>query len=262
MESIPQIKEALDSFNSISLKELDNVKLMNRVDTKYVLPLNKIPEFLTLLNGEYRVLEINDKRIFSYNTTYLDTDDYLFFNQHVTGKLERSKVRYRKYETADTTYLEVKRRTNKNRTIKWRIENSLTSESRCDDYAREFINEYISHKHLDLRPVLLNRFNRVTVAGAEFSERITLDYNISYSDPAGNKVVFPFLAIVEVKSEGFTNRSHVGNILKGLKVHQSGFSKYCIGTASLYNMPRKNILKQKFLLINKIEDEFNRSLYA
>jgi hypothetical protein len=259
IDSIPLIREMLDSFIPVGLKEIEKVRLMNRVDTKYVLSIDKIHDFLTRLNGGYRVLEINGKKLFSYSTTYLDTDDYLFFNQHVTGKVERSKVRYRKYESTDTTYLEVKRRTQKNRTIKWRIKNNLTSDNLCDDNAHEFINEYVPQKSLVLKPVLLNRFNRVTIVGSEFNERITIDYNISFSDPAGNKADFPFLAIIEVKREGFTNRSHVGNILKEINVHQNGFSKYCLGTSILHDVPRKNILKQKILLLNKIEDEFNRN---
>jgi hypothetical protein len=262
MESIPLIKEVLDSFIPVGLEEMDNVKLMNRVDTKYILPVNKIPDFLTRLNGGYRILEIADKRIFLYNTTYLDTDDYLFFNQHVTGRPGRNKVRYRKYETADTTYLEVKRRTNKNRTLKWRIENCLTPDNMCDITAYEFINQFVTHKQLNLKPVLMNRFNRVTITGTEIKERITIDFNISFSPPGGASLTFPFLAVIEVKKEGFSNRSYIEKVLKELNIHKNGFSKYCIGTAALHDVPRKNILKQKFLLINKIEDEFNRSIYA
>jgi hypothetical protein len=256
------IKEILNSFTPIGLEEMDSVRLMNRVDTKYILPVTGITDFLTKMKGGYKVLAIDNNRMFSYNTTYLDTSDYLFFNQHVTGKLERNKVRYRRYEATGTTYLEVKKRTNKNRTIKWRIENDLTSTNKCDGIAYEFIKEYVPLKSLILKPILINRFSRITLVGSDFNERITIDSDLSFSDPDGNQFNLPFIAILEVKSEGFNNRSPVGNILKSFSIHPNGFSKYCIGAAILYDLPRKNILKQKFLLINKIENECNRHFYA
>jgi hypothetical protein len=262
MLQTPDIIEVLDSLKPIGLEEMDNVRLMNRFDTKYVLSVSKIPDFLTMLNGNYKVLEINKKRSSSYITTYLDTDDYLFFNQHVTGKLERNKVRYRKYETTGTTFLEVKKRTNKSRTIKWRIENNPGSDNQCDENACEFISSYIPQRSLILKPVIINRFSRVTLVGTEFNERITIDYDISFSDTGSNQANFPFISVIEVKRDGFTSRSPAVNILKNLYVQPGGFSKYCIGSAILLDLPRKNILKQKILLINKIRNEYNRCINA
>ncbi|MCE5348226.1 MAG: polyphosphate polymerase domain-containing protein [Bacteroidales bacterium] len=248
----------LDSFAPICLEEMDNVRLMNRTDTKYVLSVKRLPEILNRMDGMYKALMINSNRIFSYATTYLDTSDFLFFNQHVTGKLERNKVRYRKYENTGTTYLEVKKKTNKNRTIKWRIENNLTSGNGCDERAYSFINEYIPQKPLVLKPVLKSNFKRITFVGPEIAERITIDYDLSFSDTNGNMAKYPFIAVVELKRQGFSYSSPVASILKDYLIHPTGFSKYCVGAAIFYDLPRKNILKQKQLLLNKIEDEYNR----
>ena len=76
---VPEIKYLLDSLNPIGLDEMDRVKLMDRIDTKYLLSAGRLPDLLTMINGHYRVLEINDNRIFSYMTRYLDTVEYLFF---------------------------------------------------------------------------------------------------------------------------------------------------------------------------------------
>ena len=95
----------LKSYGPIRLDEMDNVRLMNRVDIKYLMHVQRIPEFLKMLDGAYRVLEINDERIFLYNTIYLDTSDYVFFSQHVTGRYIRSKVRYRTYLNSGCTFL-------------------------------------------------------------------------------------------------------------------------------------------------------------
>ena len=79
-----------------------------------------------MLSNHYQVLEINNMRILPYSTTYLDTSDYLFYYQHVRGEFERYKLRYRKYEATNESFLEIKKKTNKGRTIKWRIENKLS----------------------------------------------------------------------------------------------------------------------------------------
>jgi hypothetical protein len=260
--SIPEIIKVLDSFQPVGLDEMDNVRLMDRIDTKFVLSITKMPEMLLRLDGAYMALEINGSKVFSYKTTYLDTVDYMFYNQHITGRIQREKVRYRNYENTGTTFLEVKKRTNKNRTVKWRIENDLTSDNLCDAKASQFIQEYVPQKSLLLEPVLVNNFKRITLVSSEFNERVTIDYDLSFNDMKGNITGFPFLAIIELKRKGFASRSPVGNILKEYSVHPTGFSKYCIGTSILHNPPRKNILKSKFLLINKIENEYNRSVYA
>ena len=256
---INEIKEVLNTFSPVGLDEVGKTRLMSRVDTKYLMSLRKVPELLTRMDGEYRALEINDNRIFSYYTTYLDTDDFLFFNQHVTGKLGRNKVRYRKYETTGITYLEVKQRTNKNRTIKWRIEHNPAPGNEFDETAGEFVNEYLPQNSLMLKPVLISSFKRITLVGTVINERITIDQDLSYLDLEGNSVSFPSVAIVEHKRERFNNESPVRAILKDCLIHSTGFSKYCFGTAIMHDIPRKNMLKSKFLLINKIENEFNNS---
>ena len=256
------ILEVLSSFSQISLEEMDNVRLMNRTETKYVMSVSRIPDILTRMNGDYKVLGINGVKNFSYYTTYLDTANYLFFNQHITGKLSRNKVRYRKYETTGNSFLEVKMKTNKNRTVKWRIENNIAPDGKCDAAAYEFINKHVPERPLVLKPALINTFMRITMVGIEISERITLDYNITFSDPDGRETRLPSVAVIEVKKDRFTDRSRITGILKASSVYPTGFSKYCIGNAVLNDLLRKNILKSKLLMINKIENEYCRLVSA
>jgi len=254
-----KIIEVLDTFRPVELDDIGNSRLMNRIDTKYLTSVKKVPELMTRMNGDYRILDINNNRIFSYYTTYLDTDDFMFYNQHVTGMLSRNKVRYRKYETTGLTFLEIKHKTNKNRTIKWRIEHNPAPGNECDRIAYEFINEYLPHKTLRLKPVLISSFNRITLLGSEINERITIDRDLTYFDLDGNMKSFPYIAIIENKRERIANGSPIVKILKDNHIHATGFSKYCFGTALMHkNIPRKNMLKPKFLLINKIENEYNR----
>jgi hypothetical protein len=255
---VKSVKEALNSFVPVSLEEIDSVRLLDRMVTKFVMPAVLIPDLLSRLNGRYKILQISNNRISTYCTTYLDTNDYFFYHQHVTGREERNKIRFRKYESTGITYLEVKKRTYKKRTIKRRIINDFSPGYRFDDKALEFIKYYVPEQNFMLKPTLMVRFKRITLVGAEIKERTTIDYDISFSDLDDHQINLPSITVIELKREGFIDKSPISGILKELSVHPSGFSKYCIGMAIMYDHPRKNILKKKLLLINKIENESDK----
>jgi hypothetical protein len=261
MAEISEILKIIDSFNSVSLGEMENVKLMDRIDTKYLLPANRIPDLLMIMRERYRVLEISNTRISSYETIYLDTSDYIFFNQHVTGRTGRVKVRYRNYKSTGITFLEIKKKSKKNRTVKWRIENSFSGGS-GDEKAIEFIYSHIKLNSEELKPVLSNSFKRMTFVGVDTPERITIDLDLSFSSVKGNTIGLPLISIVELKSEGLPSRSPFSGIIKQFSSYPTGFSKYCIGCAMLYDLPLKNSLKPNILLINRIENEYNGYLSA
>src|SRR5687767_7859268 len=121
IEEIDSISEALLQFAPISLDEMDGVKLMDRTDTKFLFKAEQLPAFLEQLATSYRVLEINDRRICRYETLYFDTADFQLYLCHQNGKLNRYKVRFRRYVESDVSYFEVKLKNNKGRTIKTRV---------------------------------------------------------------------------------------------------------------------------------------------
>jgi hypothetical protein len=254
------IHELANDFAPIGLSEMDSVELMNRTDTKYIFPVSKLPELLRSAQGKYQILEINNERDFDYKTTYLDTCDYSFFCQQATGRVERHKIRYRTYESTKTTFLEVKRKTNKNRTVKWRIKNGLL-QGVCDEEAVKFLQGFIPEECTRLIPVLVNEFKRLTLVNLESGERVTIDYDLSFSNGKSQIMQLPYLAIAELKREGYSNRSPFVTLIKQLNIRPSGFSKYCMGCVMLYDMPRKSAFKQKILQLIKIEHEYNE-LYA
>jgi len=251
------VNSILNSFSPVSLGELDSVRLMNRIDTKFVFSAGLFPDFLCSLVNSYRILEIDQKRNFLYNTKYLDTEDMLFYLQHVTGKLERHKIRFRTYESSGLSFFEIKKKTNKNRTVKWRIEDTFNTDYR-DEKATFFIRKHIPFSSFTLQPGIENKFNRVTLVGAETKERITFDHCISFSSQNGNNAELPFLAIAEIKSDGYPSSSPFMLAAKKMGIRSTAFSKYCIGNILLRDLPKKNILKQKILLLNKIENEYSR----
>jgi hypothetical protein len=248
----------LNFFDPISLNEMDRVKLMNRVEKKYVFCANRLPELLKMLTEDYRVLEMEQIRFFPYCTTYLDTPELLFYNQQVRGKLNRYKVRYRRYESTGMSFLEIKKKTNKSRTIKWRIENHLKPGS-PDQEAKGFIRKYLPDGLPVLQPVLINSFSRITLVGKKINERITLDFDLTFASPYGKTTILPYLAIAELKREKHNSMSPFSSAMKLTGIQPGRFSKYCIGSALIMDMPRKNILKPNLLLINKIEHEYSKS---
>ncbi|MCX6335276.1 MAG: polyphosphate polymerase domain-containing protein [Bacteroidia bacterium] len=236
---------------------MDCIRLMNRIDTKYLLSAGSLPAFLDTLRESYKILEIEQKREFLYNTRYLDTVEMLFYFQHVTGKLARHKIRFRKYELTGKTFLEIKRKTNKNRTVKWRIENNYDA-GMLDEGASLFIKKHLPFNSLALKANLDNKFTRVTLAAVDTRERITFDYCMSYTAMNGELADLPYLAIAELKSDGFPSCSPFTLTAKKMGFRPIGFSKYCMGNLLLRDLPKKNILKQKVLLLNKIENEYSK----
>jgi len=245
----------LKEFRPVKLDEMDSVNFMNRNDSKYLFNVSSLPELLKSASSGYRILEINDERSFSYCTTYYDTPVYSFYFQHVTGKLGRNKIRVRTYESTGTSYLEVKNKTNKGRTVKSRIKKKAEAgitEGKSFDFISEVLPDY---NPADLRPMLTNRFIRVTLANFEVKERITIDFNVSFSIDGEKSICLPYLAIAEIKRDRSSGDSPFYREIKKMGIREAGFSKYCVGLALLNDMPKTNTLKPKLLILNKIKNE-------
>ena len=75
---------------------MDEVKLMNRTDTKFVFEYSLLQKVLNEIKDHYYVLNIDGVRLNAYRSLYFDTDDFKFYFDHHNGK-NRIKVRYREY---------------------------------------------------------------------------------------------------------------------------------------------------------------------
>jgi hypothetical protein len=247
------LEQILHKFNPIGLEEMNSVNLMNRIDSKYVFSVNKLEKLLDVAKDHYHILQLDNQREFLYTTTYLDSPDLMFFKQHINGKSPRYKIRYRLYEHSGQLFLEVKCKTNKNNTVKERI-NYMRVGHTLDSTGTGFINQFIPVDTSLLRPVLISRFIRLTLVGLKTAERITIDYNLSFEDNSGKVVKLPLVAIAELKRERLNKQSLFTRLIKEFKVRETGFSKYCIGISMLYKLTKQNTLKRKFLLLTKIDN--------
>jgi hypothetical protein len=246
-----KLQQPVSALPPVSLLEMGKVRLMNRTDLKFLVPEKTIPLLLESLADKYCIQEVDGKRVAEYETHYLDTEDLIFFHTHVNGKLNRFKWRVRTYLDSDLTFLEMKFKSNKGRTEKKRIPyNALIG--LIDPSVSAFIAQNSGISSENLSPVLQNKFNRITLVNIGKTERLTIDLNITYRNSVnGVQVSLNNLAIIELKQDK-TVKSTASEIFNGMRIKQTGVSKYCLGMALTSPLVKGNIYKQKIRQITKI----------
>ena len=74
------LTDLISFYDSIHLEDMGRVKLLNRIDTKFLLSPDAIVSVLAEHIDDYCVVEINDQRLLTYNTTYYDSISFLRLN--------------------------------------------------------------------------------------------------------------------------------------------------------------------------------------
>lgn len=227
-----------DKLQSVSLEELECVSLQNRIDSKYLLNSNMFDKLLPFIIDNYRVLEINGHRIFTYENNYFDTEDLLFYHEHHNGYLNRIKVRSRKYLETGSCYFEIKKKEKIDRTNKIREKTDELVSSPSIEMLQKIMR--MSRKDLKgIHKVLSNHFNRVTFVNKAASERMTLDFNISFADDQQEKMLEDIF-VLEIKQSKSSGHSSINEIIKENNIREQGFSKYVYGVMLLKNGIKKN----------------------
>jgi hypothetical protein len=228
---------------------------MNRVDSKFILPISFLPDLLLQINGSYSILEINGKRTSQYHKQYFDTPNMALYQHHHNGKLNRYKVRRRHYLDTDTTFLEVKLKNNQKRTIKTRIK--LSGEAGEYALCSQFIHEKMGDSSNNLDISQQSGYQRIALANEAQAERLTLDFDLWYQNKRGNNnVTLPGFFIAELKQAKKSKRSPFYQLMSANNIFPSAFSKYCIGCALLYN---SSIKTNRFKPILSQLEKFNQN---
>ena len=238
-------------FDKITLEEMNSVSLMKRVDTKFILKESQLLEVLSKLYKDYKILQIDQERLMKYSTLYFDSQNKKCFKDHHNGKLNRYKIRMRKYLVSDICFLEIKKKNNLGITNKIRrqikdFETNLTSESK-DFITKSNINNLL------LEPSLYNNFSRMTFVNKSEAERLTIDVDLSFSFAAKEKK-FDKLVVIEIKQEGKRLNTTINRVLKSMSILPTNFSKYCIGISNTLNNIKSNRFKEINLKINKLNN--------
>ncbi len=242
--------ELINTFAPISLEQMSGVKLMNRTDTKFVTTTDRLRLLLQMACKDYYVQEIDGERNLEYDTTYFDTTAFDMYNQHQWNHANRQKIRFRTYCISGLQFMEVKTKNNHGRTKKKRIEVSNMDVS--DEEKRLFLAKHLRYSADTLQPALNNHFSRITLVNKAKTERLTIDSALRFHNlVSGVDKDMGNLVIIELKRDGLIY-SPVLEMLRQLRIHPHGFSKYCMG-AALTNQPLPvNRFKRKLIEINKI----------
>jgi hypothetical protein len=239
-----------DDYESINLEQMEDVALLDRTDTKFVMSNWQLSQALAALQADYWMLAVDGKRLNHYRTLYFDSPGFELYLLHVNGRADRYKVRSREYTDTHLSYLEVKHRTPKDRTIKERLCTArpvtwMTAE------AEEWLQEVYPYDSQALEPKLWNTFTRLTLVSKQRCERVTLDVDLTFH--AGARMAhLDNIAIAEVKMERGNCHSPFMQQMHLQQVHRRGFSKYCIGVGLVYDGVKKNALKPKLLWLDKM----------
>ena len=245
--------ELLNTFAPISLEQMSGVKLMNRTDTKFVTTTERLRLLLQMARNDYYVQEIDGVRNLEYDTTYFDTQDFDMYNQHQWNHTNRQKIRFRTYCISGLQFMEVKTKNNHGRTKKKRIE--VTDMDVMETEKHDFLDKHLRYGAETLQPALNNHFSRVTLVNKAKTERLTIDSGLRFNNlVSGVEKDMGNLVIVELKRDGQVY-SPVLEMLRQLRIHPHGFSKYCMGSALTNPKLSVNRFKRKLIEINKIVEQ-------
>ena len=239
---------------------MESVKLMNRIDTKFAVPMAVLPAILQAAEKDYYAQEIDGKRIATYDTMYYDTDTLDMYIRHHDRQLVRQKIRVRQYVESRLTFLEIKRKNNKGRTKKKRIlvpgfalRGDTFGETKKELWSVEtFIAAKSRYQWSELSPHLSTKFHRITLVNKAKTERLTIDMDLIWDNVVtGEKKSYDQLVIIELKRDGNVyspmTKIMLDNRIKPLKI-----SKYCIGTALTSPHLKRNRFKAKIREIEKM----------
>jgi hypothetical protein len=240
----------LRQFQGISLEEMDRVKLMNRVDTKFAFDKNTLIQILPLLPENYFILDINGKRGMEYESLYFDDAEFSLFSDHHRGKSNRAKVRIRNYVDSNLFFFEVKHKV-KGRTDKHRI--STPSFHAEINKGEQALLQSVFPTTKELHANITNRFTRITLVNKTAAERLTLDFDLSfnYQDQVNT---FNSLVIAELKQERINRNSPFYLLMKSRQLRPYRLSKYCLGIMELVQQPKLKVnrFKKRQLYLEKI----------
>ncbi|MBQ2855810.1 MAG: VTC domain-containing protein [Bacteroidaceae bacterium] len=219
------MQRILNTYDSISLEEMKKVRLMNRIDTKYVTTVSLLTSLLKEAREFYYVQVIENQNVMPYYTLYYDTVNVDMYMEHLRGRKRRQKIRIRRYEASGMSFLEVKNKNNKGRTKKIR----MSLEADKDNDFNGFIGLYGNYPLCELAETIENRFSRITLVNRNLTERLTIDIHLRFHNLSNHRTcLLEDLVIIELKRDG-KNHSPVLDILRRLHIHEAKFSKYCMG---------------------------------
>ena len=190
-------------LTTTTLAELNSAAgLLTRVDRKYLVPLTCAQNLVDGLAPHARVLAIDERRRFSYTSTYFDTPGLEAFMLAARKRRRRFKVRTRTYLDSGLCFLEVKTCGARSSTVKRRMGYYADDASRLTGPGRAFVAACLAGAGVTgsaaarevaaaLRPVLTTTYERTTLHLPRAEARATIDTALTWrclgpAAPAGS----------------------------------------------------------------------------
>ena len=252
-----EILHIVQGMKAITLDEMSGVKLMNRIDTKYVVTEAQLRDILLRIRESYYAQEVENNRLSPYSTVYYDTPEMAMYMIHHNRHTVRDKVRVRTYVDSNLTFCEVKHKNNKGRTKKKRIAVEPIPNIIDNPEAVAFLAEKQPYEVSTLSPHLITIFDRFTLVNYGKTERLTIDCNLRFENlKNGASALMSPLAIMELKQDGRAY-SLLKDVLFDMRIRPFKVSKYCIGTAMTNPLVKQNRFKKKLRRIEKLKTVAN-----
>lgn len=239
----------LNRYEPISLKETSSIRLMDRFDTKYLIPLSLLSEILSGVSQQYLVMTEKERCIFDYDSLYFDTPDYEMFHSHHNRQAHRYKLRLREYCGFDLVFAEIKEKY-KGKTKKVRYQaagypdiNACMEDAAMKDRILSIWAEQTPFQKERIDAVLFSHFRRFTLVHRSRKERITIDTDMRFSFD-GISAGIPNIAVIEIKHSRAVAKLEMSSILRANGVYPSGFSKYCHGLMKIHPDLKYNNFKR------------------
>lgn len=236
-QTATDLEGRIGTLHPIDLPTLESgAALLTRVDQKYIIRLSTFERLVDSLGDDWRALEIDDRRLFGYTSTYFDTADLHTYRAHLQRRRRRFKVRVRQYTDSDGCMLEVKRKGLRGATVKSRTPHPSWSQADLGTHGHDFVADSI-RGHADLpdaplAPVVTTSNRRATLVSLESRARLTVDTDLSCGWGSTTATLRPDHVLLESKSES-GGGSPVDRLLRSLGERPVNVSKYCVGIASL-----------------------------
>jgi len=235
-----------DRFDAIDLREADaRARLAVRTDRKYIVDAARFATLVELLERDHVAVEVDERRVCTYESVYFDTPDLLSFRQHVQGRRRRFKCRTRLYGDG-ACFFEVKLRSGRGETVKRRIEIPRSAHGRLVPAAHSFLDAELRTAYgyaapAALAPRITTSFTRLTLVARDASERLTCDIELAFRSDTNVAAIVDGRVLVETKTP-------LGNGIADRHLRRLGArpvapcSKYCLGVA-LAGAPRDNAFR-------------------
>ena len=222
-------------LDGVGLEEvLSEAALQTRVDRKYLLTPDQFAELGRRIGDTLRVLDIDGRRVFGYESVYFDTPALDLFRAHKQGRRRRYKARVRTYLDSGACMFEVKLKGARGETVKHRLPYRLDDRGRMNAEAAGFLAGLLAQEYgvpmPELEPAVTTSYSRLTLVDVVEGARLTCDVGLVCSR-GETRTQASDLVLVESKSSG--SGSVADAALREMGVRPISISKYCIAVALL-----------------------------